>query len=631
MNKKNDCCFFCRFCYKGVFGTPYLCAINQHTKLMIMKSNNSFFGVQTGFFTSIVLLASALNFTACQNDDLNADEEIAHATYTRVKEIRLEREYAQAFAEEFGTPDANHTWMCVPTTITHRTAVTRAMSDNVVSVEHVSSEPYSMKYSQVDAALGFMAEEGDYRGNAAKCTQNFEYLAVETTTYDIYPTFWGRKFCDNNKVGIYYMDGNNRVDLDPFWNDRENHISVVLTDGNKLSITNKDTELTTLIQNAIPKCSTCGGDGLLNDHKCNGNVSWNNNSWRCETCGKSYDLFNHPKKCNATVGDKCTACNGTGKASVDHIEFPHYKVTIPAGVTWGLYLETAIQQNSSTRVKWYSNANFNDGKSPAAASFSFGGIDYVSFEDAPMTCESGQRTGNCSECGHGHYDHDYNDIVLIITPRPIESTYDSQAVRVMCEDLGGSFDWDFNDLVYDILYEEGMQTGANAKATITLRAIGGTLPIYFQYDNNAPINLHADCCGQAIKIDDNGNEVYDPVLSQQKYELATIELPYQTRPEGTNVFADIVKKITLTVADKYYTTTTRAAGESASEGTVVVQDSHEIKFPDPNDKTKVPQCFMTSIGTEWPAELQNIADRYPLFPGWVQNQSQNQDWYKTSY
>lgn len=55
-----------------------------------------------------------------------------------------------------------------------------------------------------------------------------------------------------------------------------------------------------------------------------------------------------------------------------------------------------------------------------------------------------------------------------------------------------------------------------------------------------------------------------------------------------------------------------------------------IKFPEPGGD-KVPQCFMTSQGTEWPDELQNITKRYDQFADWVKNQSGNQNWYNANF
>ena len=76
--------------------------------------------------------------------------------------------------------------------------------------------------------------------------------------------------------------------------------------------------------------------------------------------------------------------------------------------------------------------------------------------------------------------------------------------RIMCEDLGGTFDMDFNDVVYDVEYTD------DHICTITMQAAGGTMPIRLQYGDNVlkkgdtyeihelfgaqvkqPINVHA--------------------------------------------------------------------------------------------------------------------------------------------
>ena len=84
--------------------------------------------------------------------------------------------------------------------------------------------------------------------------------------------------------------------------------------------------------------------------------------------------------------------------------------------------------------------------------------------------------------GHGGgYDGVYNDWVLKIAPGPIEM---QKIKRVMCEDLGNTHDWDFNDVVYD--YEQ-----INAQvAKISIQAVCGTLPIYFTTDGENPLTLY---------------------------------------------------------------------------------------------------------------------------------------------
>lgn len=68
----------------------------------------------------------------------------------------------------------------------------------------------------------------------------------------------------------------------------------------------------------------------------------------------------------------------------------------------------------------------------------------------------------------------YNDWIVKISP----ATY-KNASRIICEDLGTIGDFDFNDLVFDAYVETDWSTGsAKYTAIITVRAAGGTMPIY---------------------------------------------------------------------------------------------------------------------------------------------------------
>ena len=63
----------------------------------------------------------------------------------------------------------------------------------------------------------------------------------------------------------------------------------------------------------------------------------------------------------------------------------------------------------------------------------------------------------------------------------------SDIVRVICEDLSvkDDTDWDFNDAVFDVQLFDN-----NSKVKITLRAAGGTLPLYIGNDDEA-VEIHA--------------------------------------------------------------------------------------------------------------------------------------------
>lgn len=81
----------------------------------------------------------------------------------------------------------------------------------------------------------------------------------------------------------------------------------------------------------------------------------------------------------------------------------------------------------------------------------------------------------------------YNNWIVKITPAiPISTTpTDEETIvipptvrRVMCEDLGFSYDFDFNDIVFDVKYESTGRSDKPYDAIITLQAAGGTLPAY---------------------------------------------------------------------------------------------------------------------------------------------------------
>lgn len=66
----------------------------------------------------------------------------------------------------------------------------------------------------------------------------------------------------------------------------------------------------------------------------------------------------------------------------------------------------------------------------------------------------------------------YNDWIVKVSP----ALHDTNSTkRVMCEDLGATADWDYNDVVFDVSFT---QEGGIYYANIALRAVSGTLPIY---------------------------------------------------------------------------------------------------------------------------------------------------------
>lgn len=328
-----------------------------------------------------------------------------------------------------------------------------------------------------------------------------------------------------------------------------------------------------------------------------------------------------------------------GRVYVKKYQLPQYTLKMPVGTVWGMYLITDKQQTSnSEKVKWYSNSAYNlnnqtsgTGKVKSAATFTFKDVTYISFEDAPTVCpydggpsNNKNGTGACDICQRGHWDHDYNDIVLTISPRPVTKAYNAISYRVMCEDLGGTFDWDFNDVVFDVLYTDG-RPSTDYKATIEykLQAIGGTLPIYMGYDENSN--------GQYTNLTFNGKEelhemtgltkdnkdLYTPVNvactlyhteTKDPIVLKTVTLDREKYSDGQLDIRNYVHKIKIVAKQKNGNTST-------------------VTFPKfQGDAT--PQCFMTSTGTPWADELQPITEKYPKFKPWVEGFNPAPNWWE---
>lgn len=81
--------------------------------------------------------------------------------------------------------------------------------------------------------------------------------------------------------------------------------------------------------------------------------------------------------------------------------------------------------------------------------------------------------------GDSYGDGHFSNWIIKISPATLAPDPDPvppyPVTRVMCEDLGNSFDFDFNDVVFDVKHEG---TSAPYTAVINLQAAGGTLPIY---------------------------------------------------------------------------------------------------------------------------------------------------------
>lgn len=228
---------------------------------------------------------------------------------------------------------------------------------------------------------------------------------------------------------------------------------------------------------------------------------------------------------------------------------------------------------------------FND--YPRGAAFKYKGNVYLGIEDDT--------------------DYDHNDYLFRVTgvdgsrvtdvtpeddpdyvPEP-----DAQTWTVACEDLGGYFDYDFNDLVFGLRLTDNDDNTTKKLELIPLAA-GGTLEAHVYYDGT-----------------DKG-EIHDLVLPGAPSTIALnvgagsnpgagtpIVLETNTTDDITAVMGKIVIKVNANSDSNSYN-----IGYNYDKG---------------NTEKKTPQVLLLPAGWDWPSEDTFICEVYSKFAAWTQD------------
>lgn len=189
-------------------------------------------------------------------------------------------------------------------------------------------------------------------------------------------------------------------------------------------------------------------------------------------------------------------------------------------------------------------------------------------------------------------DYIFNDWIVKIIPgngggTPVPNY---EHWRIMCEDLGNTHDFDFNDLVYDVYY-----TGEedNYTAHITLQAAGGTLPIYIgDYEAHEKLGKTKQANGTYLPINVGTGQTADPV----SFEITGLET---TNPDEIDIYV------------------TNKNGQKAMEGNKITPLPQSGKG---NNSAPMKICIHDTT-VKWTKESQQIEWAYPHFKDWVGSQN----------
>ena len=382
-------------------------------------------------------------------------------------------------------------------------------------------------------------------------------------TFSIYPIFWNASY--DHKFGLYYFDAvqNKKVEIDFY-------------------------------ENKSGDCLQYYGRGGLFDTK---------HKWRNITTDNCYEWI--------------TGENTRYDEESDYVlRGRRFDFTLPVGTTFGFYVNVT---GGGTTRKYYSNPTLNANKRQAFSYYETKTTNtlnekgdtltekntYICVEDIPVP--AGEVVGD-EQSG----DMDYNDFIFLLrgtqlhvaesgeeTSTPVEYIY-------AVEDLGGSYDYDFNDVVFSVSHVSGMD-----HLHVVPLAAGGVLESYICY--------HGD--GKEY----SSNEVHS--------YFGLNGTGYVNTKDGFTM--QPLKGIAFSVPTNWSHTGLGGSDEGAAGSTAdngiqvkVMQKSGEVHSIRTPGQGQAPQMLILPEDWMWPTEYTRIDEAYPDFGEWGAGYVSGKRWWE---
>ncbi|MBR3455960.1 MAG: hypothetical protein IKH26_11620 [Bacteroidaceae bacterium] len=193
---------------------------------------------------------------------------------------------------------------------------------------------------------------------------------------------------------------------------------------------------------------------------------------------------------------------------------------------------------------------------------------------------------------------------------------------VACEDLGGSYDYDFNDIVFDFGMVDIIPTGDDPSTApeekselyLSPLAAGGTRPAYIYYDKDDDGISNEDLVGEIhdllrgaptnVPVNVGGSWDVDPTMIT-RIKLADVDLSQSGTSGTTTAYIDReIEKIRIFVDND--------PGKGA-----------DVVWAPKKDGSNIPQMLLLPRGWDWPMEMVPIFVVYPLFKDWTTDKTKN--------
>lgn len=288
----------------------------------------------------------------------------------------------------------------------------------------------------------------------------------------------------------------------------------------------------------------------------------------------------------------------SGLEAGEHIVFYLYQSTpqYNAGSDQIAATRSAINQ------KFHLNSLNKDVNAQFAGVLTVNGVTYLGFEDA-LICTAGEKP-------NAYYD--INDVVFTVTGGYTIEDHEDKIEQAMSyiiayEDLGGSFDFDFNDIVLKATHVAGRNT-----ATLTVLAAGGTLPVAISYDGETVCSdVHAEF-GQSTTTVINAMPGQHSQYGTRSFTVTGIDAdhPFALNKISITVTRD-EENISTIHSPQYYTNS-------------IPDDAHQVGA---EEDTSIPYAILiANPNWDWCDENVSIATQEG-FVDWVEDASKCQ-WYE---
>lgn len=291
--------------------------------------------------------------------------------------------------------------------------------------------------------------DGNKENNLGQVTQNFTFIS--NGEFTIYPIYW--QTSNTDEIGVYFTDASGYHEVPVYTIKSGDELQYTSTNASTSFDYCYASDAYNNDQSKVGKeCAGCSNGGIVT---------------KVDDSGRAY----HTKTTPAAWS------NVTASPTSDHFDWgaqyersKGIKVSIPKGTLFGMYIKP------SNGIKQYSqqekNAMFynSPNKDVVAATFTLPSASN-SNEDDMYLCFEDWQTSSC--------DADLNDVVFRFygsTPTVIDE--DPSAWVICAEDLGNTFDIDYNDVVVEVKHVSGKEN-----VTVSPIAAGGTLASYIFFND----------------------------------------------------------------------------------------------------------------------------------------------------